>query len=93
MSLQRTTLHLKMGSIGISIIDIPNTENVVTEVERVLSNPNICEIENARKLLKDQEQSLLDAIARLDEASDSESEDMATEGRTGPAGEGNGITT
>ncbi|XP_025803902.1 protein EMSY-LIKE 3-like isoform X2 [Panicum hallii] len=73
-------------------IDIPNTENVVTEVERVLSNPNTREIEKARKLLKDQEQSLLDAIARLDEASDSES-DMATEGRTGPAGEGNGIAT
>ncbi|KAL6844746.1 hypothetical protein ACP4OV_025405 [Aristida adscensionis] len=54
-------------------IDIPNTESVVVEVERVLSNPNMREIEKARKLLKDQEQSLLDAIARLDEASDSES--------------------
>ncbi|XP_008651199.1 protein EMSY-LIKE 3 isoform X4 [Zea mays] len=54
-------------------IDIPNTESVVTEVERVLANPNMPEIEKARKLLKDQEQSLLDAIARLDEASDSDS--------------------
>ncbi|KAL6656251.1 hypothetical protein ACP70R_007077 [Stipagrostis hirtigluma subsp. patula] len=68
-------------------IDIPNTESVVVEVERVLSNPNMREIEKARKLLKDQEQSLLDAIARLDEASDSESEDMAMEGRMGPAGD------
>ncbi|OEL16965.1 Protein EMSY-LIKE 3 [Dichanthelium oligosanthes] len=74
-------------------IDIPNTESVVTEVERVLSNPNMHEIEKARKLLKDHEQSLLDAIARVDEASDSESEDMAAEGRMGPAGDGNGITT
>ncbi|CAL5087666.1 unnamed protein product [Urochloa decumbens] len=74
-------------------IDIPNTESVVTEVERVLSNPNMREIEKARKLLKEQEQSLLDAIARLDEASDSESEDMATEGRIVPAGDGNGIAT
>ncbi|GJN33602.1 hypothetical protein PR202_gb22222 [Eleusine coracana subsp. coracana] len=75
-------------------IDIPNTENVVIEVERVLSNPNMREIEKARKLLKDQEQSLLDAIARLDEASDTESEDMATEGQMGNAGDhmgGNGI--
>jgi hypothetical protein len=30
------------------------------------------EIEKAMKLLRDQEQSLLDAIARLDEASDGE---------------------
>jgi len=43
--------------------------------------------------LKDQEQSLLDAIARLDEASDSDNEDMAMEGRMGSAGERNGITT
>jgi hypothetical protein len=45
-------------------------------------------------LLKDQEQSLLDAIARLDEASDTESEDMVMEGRIGSAGDhmgGNGI--
>ncbi|XP_062193820.1 protein EMSY-LIKE 3-like isoform X5 [Phragmites australis] len=79
---------------NINHIDIPNTESVVIEVERVLSNPNMREIEKARKLLKDQEQSLLDAIARLDEASDSESEDMATEGRMGSAGDhmgGNGI--
>ncbi|XP_062193816.1 protein EMSY-LIKE 3-like isoform X2 [Phragmites australis] len=78
---------------NINHIDIPNTESVVIEVERVLSNPNMREIEKARKLLKDQEQSLLDAIARLDEASDSES-DMATEGRMGSAGDhmgGNGI--
>ncbi|XP_062199515.1 protein EMSY-LIKE 3-like isoform X2 [Phragmites australis] len=71
---------------NIDHIDIPNTESVVIEVERVLSNPNMREIEKARKLLKDQEQSLLDAIARLDEASDSES-DMATEGRMGSAGD------
>ncbi|XP_062199518.1 protein EMSY-LIKE 1-like isoform X5 [Phragmites australis] len=72
---------------NIDHIDIPNTESVVIEVERVLSNPNMREIEKARKLLKDQEQSLLDAIARLDEASDSESVDMATEGRMGSAGD------
>ncbi|NP_001150442.1 Protein EMSY-LIKE 3 [Zea mays] len=74
-------------------VDIPNTGSVVMEVKRVLFNPNMPEIEKARKLLKDQEQSLLDAIARLDEASDSDNEDMAMEGRMGSAGERNGITT
>ncbi|KQJ90767.1 hypothetical protein BRADI_4g33810v3 [Brachypodium distachyon] len=72
---------------NIGQIDVPNTQSVVIEVERVLSNPNIREIEKAKKLLTDQEQSLLDAIASLDEASDSESEDMAMEGRMGSAGD------
>ncbi|KAL5205743.1 hypothetical protein ABZP36_033952 [Zizania latifolia] len=63
---------------NIGHIDVPNTEGVVIQVERVLSNPNVGEIEKARKLLQDQEQSLLDAIARLDEASDSE-RDVAIE--------------
>ncbi|KAM0918568.1 hypothetical protein ACQ4PT_008760 [Festuca glaucescens] len=79
---------------NIGQIDVPNTQSIVIEVERVLSNPNIREIEKAKKLLTGQEQSLLDAIASLDEASDGESEDMATEARMGPAGDhmgGNGI--
>uniref|UniRef100_A0A0D9X9M6 Uncharacterized protein n=1 Tax=Leersia perrieri TaxID=77586 RepID=A0A0D9X9M6_9ORYZ len=54
-------------------IGVPNTGSIVMEVEKVLSNPNMLEIEKAMKLLRDQEQSLLDAIARLDEASDGES--------------------
>ncbi|VAI33722.1 unnamed protein product [Triticum turgidum subsp. durum] len=58
---------------NIGEIDVPNTQSVVIEVERVLSNPNMHEIEKAKKLLTDQEQSLLDAIASLDDASDSES--------------------
>ncbi|KAL6646145.1 hypothetical protein ACP70R_017753 [Stipagrostis hirtigluma subsp. patula] len=57
-------------------IAVPNTGNMVKEVERVLSNPNMYEIEKAKKLLRDQEQSLLDAIARLDEESDGETEDI-----------------
>ncbi|KAL6858931.1 hypothetical protein ACP4OV_017933 [Aristida adscensionis] len=54
---------------------IPNTGNMLKEVERVLSNPDMYEIEKAKELLRDQEQSLLDAIARLDEESDSENEE------------------
>uniref|UniRef100_A0A0E0M2T7 ENT domain-containing protein n=1 Tax=Oryza punctata TaxID=4537 RepID=A0A0E0M2T7_ORYPU len=72
---------------NIGHIDVPNTRSVVIEVERVLSNPNMGEIEKARKLLQDQEQSLLDAIARLDDASDSESEDMAVGAQMVSAGD------
>ncbi|KAF3319814.1 Protein EMSY-LIKE 3 [Carex littledalei] len=58
---------------GSDNIHVPNTETIIKEVERVLSNPDIHEIEKAKKLLKEHEQSLLDAIARLAEASDCES--------------------
>ncbi|RLN04337.1 protein EMSY-LIKE 3-like [Panicum miliaceum] len=54
-------------------IDVPNTGNLVKKVERVLSHPDVYAIQKAKKLLIDQEQSLLDAIAKLDEASDGES--------------------
>ncbi|KAL6661778.1 hypothetical protein ACP70R_001162 [Stipagrostis hirtigluma subsp. patula] len=64
------------GMEDFSRIAVPNTGNMVKEVERVLSNPNMYEIEKAKKLLRDQEQSLLDAIARLDEESDGETEDI-----------------
>ncbi|KAF7073188.1 hypothetical protein CFC21_078219 [Triticum aestivum] len=75
---------------NIGEIDVPNTQSVVIEVERVLSNPNMHEIEKAKKLLTDQEQSLLDAIASLDDASDSESEDKAMEARMGSGGDHTG---
>lgn len=75
---------------NIGEIDVPNTQSVVIEVERVLSNPNMHEIEKAKKLLTDQEQSLLDAIASLDDASDSESEDKAMEALMGSGGDHTG---
>lgn len=75
---------------NIGEIDVPNTQSVVIEVERVLSNPSMHEIEKAKKLLTDQEQSLLDAIASLDDASDSESEDKAMEARMGSGGDHTG---
>ncbi|XP_066351631.1 protein EMSY-LIKE 3-like [Miscanthus floridulus] len=60
-----------MGLLNFNHIDIPNTETLVKKVERVLSDPDVYTIERAKKLLTlDQEQSLLDAIAKLDEASD-----------------------
>ncbi|KAG8049539.1 hypothetical protein GUJ93_ZPchr0009g415 [Zizania palustris] len=56
-------------------IDILHTESLIKEVERVfsVSNPDPLEVEKAKKALKEQEQSLIDAIARLAEASDGES--------------------
>ncbi|CAO2169613.1 unnamed protein product [Urochloa humidicola] len=56
-----------------SHIDVPNTGNLVKKVEMVLYHPDVYAIQKAKKLLIDQEQSLLDAIAKLDEASDGES--------------------
>ncbi|XP_062193767.1 protein EMSY-LIKE 3-like isoform X1 [Phragmites australis] len=57
-------------------IDILHTESLVKEVEKVfsVSNPDPLEVEKAKKALKEQEQSLIDAIARLAEASDGESD-------------------
>ncbi|CAO2162806.1 unnamed protein product [Urochloa humidicola] len=67
-----------------SHIDVPNTGNLVKKVEMVLSHPDVYAIQKAKKLLIDQEQSLLDAIAKLDEASDGESDDVAL--AAGPIG-------
>ncbi|PWZ40902.1 Protein EMSY-LIKE 3 [Zea mays] len=57
-------------------IDILHTESLIKEVGKVfsVSNPDPQEVEKAKKALKEQEQSLIDAIARLAEASDGESD-------------------
>ncbi|KAK9010467.1 hypothetical protein V6N11_036975 [Hibiscus sabdariffa] len=57
-------------------IELPNTEMLVKEVERVFdtSHPDPIELEKAKKKLKEQEQALIDAIARLSDASDGESD-------------------
>ncbi|KAJ3698330.1 hypothetical protein LUZ61_002035 [Rhynchospora tenuis] len=56
-------------------IEILHTETLIKEVERVFSasHPDPVEIEKAKKVLKEHEQSLIEAIARLAEASDGES--------------------
>ncbi|GMJ15156.1 EMSY-like 3 [Hibiscus trionum] len=58
-------------------IELPNTEMLVREVERVFdtSHPDPVELEKAKKKLKEQEQALIDAIARLPDASDGESDE------------------
>ncbi|KAM3256148.1 hypothetical protein ACQJBY_048957 [Aegilops geniculata] len=69
-------------------IDILHTESLIKEVERVfsVSHPDPLEVDKAKKALKEQEQSLIDAIARLAEASDGESDERNRGRRMGPYG-------
>uniref|UniRef100_A0A2P2LJZ3 Protein EMSY-LIKE 3 isoform X1 n=1 Tax=Rhizophora mucronata TaxID=61149 RepID=A0A2P2LJZ3_RHIMU len=57
-------------------IELLNTDTLVKEVERVfsVSHPDPLELEKAKKMLKDHEQALMNAIARLADASDGESD-------------------
>ncbi|KAF2289468.1 hypothetical protein GH714_036425 [Hevea brasiliensis] len=56
-------------------IELFNTETLVQEVEKVfaLSHPDSHELEKAKRMLKEHEQALVEAIARLADASDGES--------------------
>ncbi|OVA20872.1 EMSY N-terminal [Macleaya cordata] len=66
-----------IGKKALDDIEILHTDTLIKEVERVFgaSHPDPLEIEKAKKVLRDQEQALIDAIARLAEASDGESDD------------------
>ncbi|KAK4791653.1 hypothetical protein SAY86_032066 [Trapa natans] len=57
-------------------IQILHTDTLLKEVERVmgLNHPDTVEIEKAKKVLQEHEQALVDAIAKLEDASDGESE-------------------
>lgn len=57
-------------------IELLNTDALVKEVETVFStnHPDPFELEKAKKMLKDHEQALIDAIAKLAYASDGESD-------------------
>ncbi|XP_020406862.1 protein EMSY-LIKE 3 isoform X2 [Zea mays] len=63
-----------IGKKSVDYIEILHTETLIKEVERVFSsaNPDPLEMERAKKALKEHEQSLIDAIARLAEASDAD---------------------
>ncbi|XP_075644764.1 protein EMSY-LIKE 4-like isoform X2 [Castanea sativa] len=58
-------------------IKILHTDTLIKEVERVFgaNHPDPLEIERAKKALKEQEQALVDAISRLNEISDGESDE------------------
>ncbi|KAJ7971453.1 Protein EMSY-LIKE 3 [Quillaja saponaria] len=65
-----------IGKTVLDDIELHNTDLLVKEVERVfaVSHPDPLELEKAKKMLKEQEQALIDAIARLADASDGESD-------------------
>ncbi|XP_028077848.1 protein EMSY-LIKE 3-like [Camellia sinensis] len=65
-----------IGKKGSDEIQLLHTDNLIKEVERVfgVSNPDPLEIEKAKKVLKEHEQALADAIARLADISDGEDE-------------------
>ncbi|KAJ4705581.1 protein EMSY-LIKE 3 [Melia azedarach] len=57
-------------------IELLNTETLVKEVERLfdVSQPDPLELQKVKKMLKEHEQALIDAISRLADASDGESD-------------------
>lgn len=75
-------------------IEILHTETLVKEIDKVFSSSNAdpMDIEMVRKVLKEHEQALVDAIAKLEGASDGESDkedrDLGKISRKHEAGEG-----
>ncbi|XVF04614.1 hypothetical protein REPUB_Repub05bG0099400 [Reevesia pubescens] len=65
-----------VGKKVLGDIEILHTDTLIKEVEKVFgaSHPDPVEIEKAKKVLKEHEQALVDAIARLEDASDGESD-------------------
>ncbi|XP_031482931.1 protein EMSY-LIKE 3-like [Nymphaea colorata] len=69
-----------IGKKGPDKIEMLHTETLIKEIERIFhgNHPDPVESEKAKKLLKEHEQTLLDAIsniAKLEDASDGESEE------------------
>ncbi|XP_057513971.1 protein EMSY-LIKE 3-like isoform X2 [Actinidia eriantha] len=66
-----------IGKKGSDEIQILHTDTLIKEVERVFgaSHPDPLEVEKAKKVLKEHEQALTDALARLADISDGESDD------------------
>lgn len=66
-----------IGKKGPDDIRLLNTDALIKEVERVFgsSHPDPSEIEKAKKVLKEHEQALADAIAKLADISDGESDE------------------
>ncbi|MCD7449117.1 hypothetical protein HAX54_049479 [Datura stramonium] len=66
-----------IGKKGSDDIQLLHTDTLIKEVERIFGagHPDPLEAEKARKVLKEHEQALLDAISRLGELSDGESDE------------------
>ncbi|KAE8657833.1 Protein EMSY-LIKE 3 [Hibiscus syriacus] len=75
-----------VGNKVLEDIEILHTDSLIKEVENVFgaSHPDSIEIENAKKVLKEHEQALVDAIARLEGACDgaSDGEHPFSQGRS-----------
>ncbi|XP_026391927.1 protein EMSY-LIKE 3-like isoform X4 [Papaver somniferum] len=74
------------GKKNMDDIEMILTETVVKEVEKVflLSRPDPLEIEKAMTMLKNQEKTLIDTLARIADASDGESDDGKQANTHGP---------
>ncbi|KAG2239544.1 hypothetical protein Bca52824_091604 [Brassica carinata] len=77
MKIQQHKAQNGVGKKALGDIEILHTDTLIKEVEKVFRsvNPNPAEVEKAKKVLRDHEQALVDAIARLEEMSDGESDD------------------
>ncbi|WCJ36986.1 Emsy N Terminus (ENT)/ plant Tudor-like domains-containing protein [Euphorbia peplus] len=66
-----------IGKKALGDIEILHTDTLIKEVEKIFvaSHPDLMEIEKAKEVLREHEQSLLDAISRLEDASDGESDE------------------
>lgn len=64
-----------IGRKGLTDIQLLHTDTLIKEVEKVFSanHPDPAEVEKAKKVLKEHEQALMEAIGRLQDASDGES--------------------
>ncbi|CAN6873489.1 unnamed protein product [Brassica oleracea] len=74
----KTQQHKAQNGIGkkaLGDIELLHTDTLIKEVEKVFGsvNPNPAEVVKAKRVLRDHEQALVDAIARLEEMSDGES--------------------
>lgn len=78
-------------------IEILHTDTLIKEVEKVFdaSHPDLLEIEKAKKMLKEHERALIDVIAKLADASDSDSggDQRFMYGRSDGSGMGRGSIT
>lgn len=65
-----------IGRKALGDIEILHTDTLIKEVERVFgaSHPDPTEVEKAKRVLKEHEQALVDAITMLEDASDGESD-------------------
>ncbi|CAL5354210.1 hypothetical protein CsSME_00042413 [Camellia sinensis var. sinensis] len=65
-----------IGKKPLGDIEILHTDTLIKEVEKVFSatHPDPLKVEKAKNVLKEHEQALVDAIARLEDASDGESD-------------------